>query len=92
MFQDLKNIIYYPILTIFASIKDNGGFNPKPSKSRDFSVLSITEHAQIVLKLQRQFHKGKHKLNKQNFLSLLAWNMLIHIQSSIWVGVGFHGD
>ena len=47
--------------SIFGGIKDNGGFNPKPFKFRDFSVLSVTEHAQIVCKLQRQFRKGKRQ-------------------------------
>ena len=47
MFQDLKNGIYHPILTIFGGIKDNGGFNPKPLKFRDCSVLSVTEHVQV---------------------------------------------
>ena len=61
MFQDLKSNIYHPIFTIFGVIKDNGGFNPKPLKFRDFSVLSATEHAQIVWKLQRQLSKGKHQ-------------------------------
>ena len=62
MFQYLNNSIYHSILTIFGGIKDNGGFNPKPLKLRDFSVLSVVEHAQIVWKLQRQFCKGKHQL------------------------------
>ena len=61
MFQDLKNSIYYPILTIFGSDKHNGGFNPNLLKFRDFVVLNVTEHAQIVWKLQIQFRKGKHQ-------------------------------
>ena len=49
-----KNSIHHPILTTSCGIKDNGGFNPKPLKFRDFNVLSVTERAQIVWKLQRR--------------------------------------
>ena len=51
MLQDLKNSIYQLILTIFGGIKENGGFNPKPLKFGDLSVVSVTEHMQIVWKL-----------------------------------------
>ena len=61
MFQDLKNSIYHPILTIFGGDKHDGGFNPNLLKFRDFVVLNVTEHAQIVWKLPRQFRKGKHQ-------------------------------
>ena len=33
-------------LTIFCSVKDNGGFNPYPLKFRGFGVLTVTEHVQ----------------------------------------------
>ena len=59
MFQDLKNSIYYSILTIFGGDQHNGSFNPYLLKFRVFVVLNVTEHAQIVWKLQRQFRKGK---------------------------------
>ena len=61
MFEDLKNSIYYPIRTIFGGDKHNGGFNPSLLKFRDFVVLNVTEHAQIVLELQRQFRNGKYQ-------------------------------
>ena len=38
MFQDLKNTIYHPILTILGGIKDSGGLNPKRLEFRDFST------------------------------------------------------
>ena len=60
MFQDLNRSIYHPVLTLFGSIKDNSDFNPKPLKFRDFIVMSVIEHAQIVRKIQRPFCKGKH--------------------------------
>ena len=68
MFEDLKNNIYHPVYAIFGGINGNGGFNPKPLKLRDFNVLSVNEHAQIVWKLQRQFRKGKHQLLQAEFV------------------------
>ena len=38
------------------------------SKFRDFSVLSVTEHAQIVWKLQRQFRKSNHQSLQVEFV------------------------
>ena len=61
IFEDLKNSIYYPTLPIFGGDKHNGGFNPNLLQFREFIVLNVTEHVQIVWKLQRQFRKGKHQ-------------------------------
>ena len=71
MFQDLKNSIYYPILTIFGGDKHNGSFNPYLLKFRVFVVLNVTEHAQIVWKLQSNSARVNFNLNKQNLHSIL---------------------
>ena len=37
---------------MFGGDKHHGGFNPNLLKFTDFVVLNVTEHAQIVWKLQ----------------------------------------
>lgn len=84
MFHDFKKSICHSILTIFGGINDNGGFNPKPLKFRDFIVLSVTEHVQIV-NFKDNSVRVNINLNKQNLHSVLVWDMLIYIQLSEWV-------
>ena len=76
MFQDLKTVSITQSSHYLLVSETMVSFNPKPLKFRDFSVLSATEHAQIVWKLQRQFRKGKQQpWPEQNLHSVLAWNM-----------------
>ena len=44
----LKTVFYYPIRTIFGGDKHNGVVNSSLLKFKDFVVLNVTEHAQIV--------------------------------------------
>ena len=68
MFQDLKNGIYYPVLTIFGGGKHNDGFNPDLLKCRDF-VVSMRK---LFGNFKDNSARVNINLNKQNLHSVLA--------------------